>query len=173
MILGLKRGEVRLVPHQPEWTSLFAQERDLLASLLGPAALRVEHVGSTAVPDLVAKPVIDIAVAVPSLAVIQSWPAILQGQGYEFFGDREGWGEQFFAKGPDEMRTFYLHVVPIGSERWRDYLTFRDRLCASPALRFDYGELKRRAAGIYPADRISYTEAKDIWIRKLLGEKTA
>jgi len=173
MILGLKRGEVRLVPHQPEWASAFALERDLLTPLLGRAALRVEHVGSTAVPDLEAKPVIDIAVAVSSLLAIQSWPSILKEQGYTFFGDREGWGEHFFAKGPDEMRTFYLHAVPIETERWRDYLRFRDRLCASPSLRFEYGELKRRAAEIYSTDRTSYTEAKDAWIRKLLSEKTA
>jgi GrpB-like predicted nucleotidyltransferase (UPF0157 family) len=171
MILGLKRGEVRLVPHQREWRAAFAGEKNRLTLLLGESALRIEHVGSTAVPDLPSKPVIDVAIAVRSFAVINPWPAILKEAGYTYFGDREGRGDHFFAKGPDEMRTFYVHVVPIESDRWRDYLKFRDTLLANSPTRVAYADLKRLAAENHAGSRSAYTEAKDAWIRRVLNEE--
>ncbi len=171
MILGLKRGEVRLVPHQHEWRAAFVEEKNRLALLLGESALRIEHIGSTAVPDLPSKPVIDVAIAVRSFEVINSWPAILKEVGYTYFGDREGRGDHFFAKGPDEKRTFYVHVVPIESDRWRDYLKFRDALLANSPTRAAYADLKRLAAENHAGSRFAYTEAKDAWIQKVLNEK--
>src|SRR6266404_751998 len=171
MILGLKRGEVRLVPHQPEWRAAFVEEKNHLALLLGESALRIEHVGSTAVPDLPSKPVIDVAIAVWSFAEIDSWPTILKEAGYTYFGDREGRGDHFFAKGPDEMRTFYVHVVLIESDRWRDYLKFRNTLLANSPTRVAYADLKRQAAENHAGCRAAYTEAKDAWIRRVMNEE--
>jgi GrpB-like predicted nucleotidyltransferase (UPF0157 family) len=169
MLLGLRRGEVRLVAHQPGWPAAFAREKERLRQRLGAAALAVEHVGSTAIPGLVAKPVIDIALAVASLADTADWPQRLESVGYAFFGDREGWGEHFYAKGPAEHRTMYLHVVPIQSARWSDYLKFRDALRAKAELRKEYEGLKLRLLAAHPGDRTAYTAAKAAFIQRVLA----
>jgi GrpB-like predicted nucleotidyltransferase (UPF0157 family) len=167
--LGLRRGEVRLVRHRRAWAAAFARERRRLERLLGPGALAIEHVGSTAVAGLAAKPVMDIAVAVDSLEAAGRWPAALGGAGYAAFGDREARGEHFYAKGPQERRTVYLHVVPIGSPNWSGFLGFRDALRSSAQLRARYERLKRRARARHPRDREAYTDAKGAFIRGVLG----
>jgi GrpB-like predicted nucleotidyltransferase (UPF0157 family) len=169
MILGLRRGEVRLVAHQPGWPAAFVSEKERLAQRLGISGQEIEHVGSTAVPDLVAKPIIDIALGVSSLADTGDWPQRLGPDGYAFFGDREGWGEHFYAKGPEENRTIYLHVVPIQSARWSEYLKFRDSLRASAGLRKEYGGLKRDLLAAHQDDRNAYTGAKAAFIRRVLA----
>ena len=130
----------------------------------------IEHVGSTAVTGLAAKPILDIAVAASSLEDTGDWPHLLRGLEYTFFGDREGWGEHFYAKGPDEGRTVYLHVVPVGDTRWSDYLVFRDALRASTGLRQDYEALKRKLLVQHGDDRPAYTDAKTALIRRVLDE---
>lgn len=167
--LGLRRGEVRVCRYRRAWADAFERERDLLGGVLGPAALAVEHVGSTAVPGLAAKPVIDIAVAVRSLGGLAGWDRALASEGYTAFGDREGRGEHFYAKGPERRRTVYLHAVPAGSRNWSDYLRFRDALRSSAALRAAYARLKRRLSALHPRDRAAYSEAKAGFIREVLG----
>lgn len=170
MILGLQRGRVGLVPHQDGWGRAFAEEKSRLESVLGGSALGIEHVGSTAVPGLAAKPVIDIAVSVRSLADIEAWPLLLRDHGYASFGDREGRREHFFAKGPEEKRIVYLHVVAAESSRWNDYLKFRDALRTHTALRLEYERLKIAACERHRTDRGAYTTAKDEFIRRVLSE---
>jgi GrpB-like predicted nucleotidyltransferase (UPF0157 family) len=170
--LGLRRGEVRLVRHQCGWPEAFARERRRLERLLGPGALAIEHVGSTAVAGLAAKPVVDIAIAVGSLDGAGAWAGALGSAGYTAFGDREGRGEHFYAKGPEGSRTVYLHVVPLRSRNWSNYLGFRDALRSSAPLRRRYEELKRRLSALHPRDRGAYTEAKAEFIRGVLGEAT-
>jgi GrpB-like predicted nucleotidyltransferase (UPF0157 family) len=171
MKLGLKRGEVRLVPYQPAWRALFAAEKQRLVDLLGDAAIQIEHVGSTAVPGLLAKPVIDMAIAVHAIEDIARWPAVLAPEGYAYFGDREGRGDYFFAKGPDECRSFYLHVVLRQSQRWIDYLHFRDALRADASLREEYAGLKNRLCAAHAHDRAGYTSGKDALIRRVLQDR--
>jgi GrpB-like predicted nucleotidyltransferase (UPF0157 family) len=169
MSLGLKRGMVRLVRYDPGWAVAFARERTQLLQVLGPAAVAIEHVGSTAVEGLLAKPILDIAVAGRPPIHAAEWQPRLERLGYAAFGDRESRGDFFFAKGPDEGRTVYLHVVPGGSVWWLDYLAFRDRLRADAALRDAYTELKTGLAEQFSGDRRSYTEAKAAFIAKLIG----
>jgi GrpB-like predicted nucleotidyltransferase (UPF0157 family) len=171
MIFGLTRGEIRLVAHQPGWSAAFAHEKEQLARILKPPALMIEHVGSTAVPGLAAKPILDIALAVSSLEGTNPWPNLLSGLDYTFFGDREGWGEHFYAKGPDQSRTIYLHVVPIENRRWCDYLVFRDSLRARTELRQEYETLKRRLLTQFGDNRPAYTDAKAALIRRVLDER--
>jgi GrpB-like predicted nucleotidyltransferase (UPF0157 family) len=166
--LGLRRGEVRLVGHRRGWSEAFAREKDLLARALGPGALAIEHVGSTAVPGLAAKPIVDIAVAVRSLRGLRGWPAALAPEGYAAFGDREGRGEHFYAKGPEARRTVYLHVVLLRSRNWGRYLGFRDALRSSAQLRRRYARLKRRLSAVHPHDRAAYTKAKEEFIQDVL-----
>ena len=169
MILGLKRGEVVLVPHQPGWAERFEEEKRLLTEVLGTSLLAIEHVGSTAVPGLLAKPVIDIAILVRSFDDIESWPCLLRPHGYACLGDREGRGEHFFARGPDERRTVYLHVVAASGPRWGDYLKFREVLRHQPAARLEYERLKLKALEAHRHDRRAYTAAKDAWIQRVLA----
>jgi GrpB-like predicted nucleotidyltransferase (UPF0157 family) len=169
MFLGLKRGTVRLVDHQPDWQQAFISERALLARLLMPTALEIEHVGSTAVPGLVAKPVLDLACAVASLDQTAGWPEKLAPHGFEFFGDRENRGEHFYAKGSDDCRTLYLHVVPIDRTRWSDYVRFRDLLRSDERLRACYAKAKLIAASAHSNDRTAYTAAKEKIIHEILG----
>lgn len=150
------------------WRQAFESEKRRLESTLGATARKIEHVGSTAVPDLMAKPIIDIAIAVESFDQIQAWPQALAVQGYACFGDRYGWRDHFFAKGPEALRTFYLHVVEEEGERWRNYLRFRDRMTASPELRKEYEALKIAGAGSNPT-REGYTAAKGDFIVRVLG----
>ena len=169
MTLGLKRGIVSLVPHQKEWALEFENESARLKSLLGGTSAAIEHVGSTAVPDLVAKPIIDVAIAVVSWNSISAWPALLAREGYTYFGDRENVGDHFFAKGPDERRTHHVHVVIAGGAKWNEYLKFRDTLRSNPALREEYQQLKRYLAEQNPNDREAYTDAKASFIKKVLA----
>jgi GrpB-like predicted nucleotidyltransferase (UPF0157 family) len=169
MRLGLKRGDVRLVEHQQYWGSMFVAERDILSSVLCGTALRIEHVGSTAVADLEAKPILDIAIGVRTLEDQAGWPHILALYGYCHMGDRFGWGEHFYAKGPDSMRTVYLHVMPIKSVRWENYLMFRDILRTNADVRREYNDLKRKLALALPDDRNSYTDEKAAFITKALN----
>jgi GrpB-like predicted nucleotidyltransferase (UPF0157 family) len=158
------------VPHQVEWLQAFESEKRRLESALGAAALKIEHVGSTAVPGLKAKPIIDIAIAVESFDPVGTWPQVLADQDYASFGDRYGWMNHFFAKGPETLRTFYLHMVEEKGQRWRDYLLFRDRLRASPGLRQEYESLKLAAAELRTT-RDAYTAAKEDFIIRVLGRQ--
>jgi GrpB-like predicted nucleotidyltransferase (UPF0157 family) len=172
-LLGLRRGEVRVVRHRRAWAAAFERERRRLARLLGAGAVAIEHVGSTAVAGLAAKPILDVAVAAGSLRSAARWAPALGGAGYAAFGDREGRGEHFYAKGPEGRRTVYLHVVPARSANWANYLGFRDALRSSAALRAGYGRLKRRLGALHPRDRAAYTEAKAAFIRAALGRRGA
>jgi GrpB-like predicted nucleotidyltransferase (UPF0157 family) len=169
MNLGLKRGEVRVVPHDTEWAGVFDEERRTLVEVLGDAILDIQHVGSTAVAGLVAKPVIDIAVAVRDLPGVTAWVPKLETLGYTFFGDREGRGELFFAKGPEHLRTVYLHVVERGGKRMEEYVRFRDRLIRNPPARAAYSALKEELAALHGDDRKAYTEGKAEFIAEMLG----
>lgn len=169
MILGLKRGEVVLAAHQHEWSWLFEEEKRLLREVLGTSLLAIEHIGSTAVTDLSAKPVIDIAILVGSFEDIEPWPEILDRHGYTYWGDREGRNDHFFAKGPDESRTYYLHVVAVSGVEWDNYLKFRDALRNQPQIRIAYEKLKQQALAAYRHDRKAYTQAKHDFIQSVLN----
>jgi GrpB-like predicted nucleotidyltransferase (UPF0157 family) len=168
MILGLKRGRTKLVPHQSEWAYEFAREKKRLSDLLGSAALKIEHIGSTAVPDVPAKPIIDIAVAVRAMQDTNDWPKLLSAEGYTYFGDREDRGDEFYAKGSEDKRTIYLHVVLASGQRWSDYLMFRDSLRANASLRRKYSDLKRQLCVAHAEERTAYTSEKAQWITELL-----
>jgi GrpB-like predicted nucleotidyltransferase (UPF0157 family) len=170
MILGLKRGHTRLVPHQLGWSDAFMHEKERLTGLLGSGIIQVEHIGSTAIPNLAAKPIIDIAIGVKSLEETLTWPSMLGLEGYTYFGDRESRGDDFYAKGPEENRTIYLHVVPYDGLRWREYLYFREALCADDDLRARYENLKMRLAAGHASTREHYTSAKAELIAEILRQ---
>ena len=166
--IGLARETVLLVEYTETWAACFRAERAEILRALGQLAVDVQHIGSTSVPGLLAKPIIDIAVGVRSLDDVEQAVPVLSALGYEYFGDREGTGEHFFAKGTDHRRTHYLHMAEIESRNWRDYLKFRDSLRADTVLREEYAELKRRLAAEYALCRKLYTDGKANFVRGVL-----
>ena len=172
MSIGLKRGTVRLEPHAPAWVELYAKEERQIRNTIGALIEDVQHVGSTAVADLHAKPIIDIAIAVADLTVVQECVDPLVRLGYEYFGDRDNIGDHFFAKGPDDNRTHYIHMVRADSENWKHYLIFRDVLRQDSEMRQQYDALKRKLAQSHAGDRKSYTELKGIFVENVLKART-
>lgn len=168
MTLGLKRGTVELRPSSPDYPALFAEERLRVQQALGLLATDIQHIGSTSIPNLIAKPVLDLAVAVRDTRAMLLCAAPLAAVGYTFMGDRVGKGEAFFAKGSDAARTHYLHLLPIGHPHWQAYLVFRDTLRLHPELRDEYGRLKLTLAEEYRERRAEYTARKAEFIERVL-----
>jgi GrpB-like predicted nucleotidyltransferase (UPF0157 family) len=156
-------------PYCPEWPALFVAENDLIARhLVGYLVGPIEHIGSTAVPGLAAKPVIDIMA--PVLDLEPSRPAILlmEALGYCYFPYRAD-VIHWFCKPSDAVRTHHLHLVPLGSQTWTDRLAFREALRADALLAREYEALKRSLAERFREDREAYTEAKGAFIQGVLA----
>ena len=168
MSIGLKRGTVRLAPYDPAWARQYAREAARIRKALGRRIVDIQHVGSTSVPGLLAKPVIHVAVAIRDLADVGRCIEPLEGLGYLYLGDQENRGDHFFAKGPDRTRTHYVHVVESGGANWNEYLLFRDLLRRDPKLRDKYARLKRRLAGSCTDDRKTYTKRKKPFIERVI-----
>ena len=158
-----------LAPPDPQWPAQFAAERDAIAAALAPwLAGAPEHIGSTAVPGLPAKPIIDIMAPVVSLDASRAAIAAAASLQYAYFAyqaDRMHW----FCKPGPVNRTHHLHLVPVGSALWRERLAFRDALRADTALRDAYADLKRRLAAAHPQDREAYTDAKGPFVAAVLA----
>jgi len=130
-MLGLKRGEVALADHDPEWERVAAQTIEQLWSVFGAAARDIRHVGSTAIVNIKAKPIIDIAVAVDNFAEVEELTPVLESKG--FLGRHWDKDEQMlFAVGdyskPDGVVTHFIHVVKSDSTDWNNYINFRNYL---------------------------------------------
>lgn len=165
------KDKVRLVPYNPIWPVLFEREKQhLLACLPGELINRIEHFGSTAVPGLAAKPIIDILVEVTSLEETKKRIApILESQGYDYFW-RPTWGDDtppfyawFIKRDPGGNRTHHIHMVEHHFEHW-ERLLFRDYLIEHPDVAKEYQNLKNRLYNAHPHDRIVYTKGKTEFI---------
>lgn len=163
--LGLESGIVRVVDHDPAWVSLGTEEKGRIQAALGGAAIDIQHVGSTAVPGLAAKPVIDIAVALRHLDTFRELIPSLEGLEYEYMAEFNIPGEAFFRK---KAGTYHLHVLEHDSVYWRNYLFFRNYLQQHPATAQQYLELKQDLAARFSNDRPSYTRGKSDFISSVL-----
>jgi GrpB-like predicted nucleotidyltransferase (UPF0157 family) len=144
-----------------------------LAKLLAPWLVgEIEHIGSTAVPDLAAKPVIDLMAPVASLEASRPIIEVLSASGY-CYSPYKAEVMHWFCKPSPELRTHHLHVVPIGSELWSERLSFRDALRLDAPLATEYAGLKRELAVRFSLDREGYTEAKSIFINRVLARGRA
>ena len=139
--LGLLRGTVRLVPYQDEWKRAGEKCVSFLWDIIGDAAHDIQHVGSTAVPGLHAKPVIDIAIGVDSFDQIMPLRHVLEEHGILFRGEDVP-GQLLFVIGDDSVRTHHIHVVKWKDKAWNEYITFRDNLRGNPVLAKRYDDLK-------------------------------
>jgi GrpB-like predicted nucleotidyltransferase (UPF0157 family) len=170
-MLGLQRGTVQVVAYHPDWHDLFEQERHILQQHIGHLILDIQHVGSTAVPGLDAKPILDIAVAVTSMAVIPQSIPLLCRIDYIDRGDGGTNGGYLFVKeSAPNVRTHHVHVVAIDDPQWPNYLRFRDMLRADERLCTRYAKLKQNLQQQFSQDRQSYTAAKHAFIRGVLRQ---
>jgi GrpB-like predicted nucleotidyltransferase (UPF0157 family) len=166
--------DIAIVPYNPQWPRMFELEKNhLLACLPRNLVKRIEHFGSTAVPNMHAKPIIDILVEVTSLEETKkSIVPILIEQGYEYFW-RPTWGDDippyyawFIKRDKNGSRTHHIHMVEQGFEHW-DRLLFRDYIIEHPELAREYRILKLHAANDFPNDRAAYTNAKTEFVVKV------
>lgn len=166
-MLGLERGTVELVSHRHAWAEAYEREAARLQERLGDRLLAVEHVGSTAVEGLDAKPVVDLLGVVADLGAARDLRPTLADAGYEHREESVP-DRLFFAKGPREARTHYLSLCERGSDCYRDQVLFRDYLRANPETRDAYCRLKRELAERYPEDRASYTAEKASFVEGVI-----
>lgn len=168
----MEQEPIHIAAYDAAWPRLFDEERARLESVLRPwLAGPVEHIGSTAVPGLAAKPVIDIMAAVRDLASSHGARVAVTALGYVHFPYRVD-VMHWFCKPSDARRTHHLHLVPVDSPLWADRLLFRDRLRRSPAIAAEYAALKRALATKHRLDREAYTDAKSDFVRSILRRPT-
>jgi putative glutamine amidotransferase len=169
---GVRGGRSRpyfVADYDLTWPQLFEEEAARLREALGPVAVRIEHVGSTAVPGLAAKPVIDIQISVEEMVPRERFVAPLETLGYEFVADPTDAEHEYFKKDVGGVRIYQIHVCPVASEWERRHLAFRDHLRAHPEDSARYAELKRLLADRHPNDVMAYVDAKTPFIRELEG----
>ena len=150
---------IEIVPYDPAWPERFAQLGNELRDALGGAALRIDHIGSTAVPGLAAKPVLDVQISVASFEPVETFREPLESLGYVYRGDNTERTKRYFREPPGSART-HVHVRRAGSFSEQFALLSRDYLRAAPDVAADYEALKRRLATRHRDDRNAYTEAK-------------
>ena len=155
---------VELVEYDPRWRTLFEQERGRLASVFDGRVVAIEHIGSTSVPGLSAKPIVDVLVGLEKLELADEHIETMQKLGYEYLGEYGLPGRLFFRN--HDPHTHNVHVVEHDGDHWNRHLVFRDALRADPEERRRYEELKRRLAAEGHA-RDVYTELKTPFIREV------
>jgi len=169
-MVGLDRERVRVEPYDPAWKEAYERERRRLADLIGDDVLGFEHVGSTAVEGLPAKPVIDLLAVVDDIDAARDLVPVLEANGYEYRPKPDESERLHCAKGPPEDRTHYLKLVERDSTFHRETVAFRDHLRANPAAAERYAARKRELAERYADDRDAYTEAKAAFVEDVLSD---
>ncbi len=174
MNLGLQRGTVALEAHNPAWAQLAAETITMLKQILGSAALDVQHVGSTAIQGIAAKPIIDIAVGVRDFDAILPLNRELEAKGVLYRGADVD-GQLLYVMGDlqKDCRTHHIHVVIYGSEAWNHYINFRDYLNFDSAMATEYSALKQSLGKAYQNDRARYTQGKQALIAQILAMASA
>lgn len=168
---------VYVVPYNPLWPSLFSLERSRVEAVVGHWVETIEHVGSTAVPGLDAKPVIDLMVGVRNIWDADRCIRPLEEVGYSYWAEDSALDHhRLFVRfvNPEwTYRTHNLHVVEVGDEYWENRLLFRDHLRSHPETAEEYALLKRDLAGRFRDDREAYTEAKTGFISRVVERAKA
>jgi GrpB-like predicted nucleotidyltransferase (UPF0157 family) len=164
---------IAIVDPDPNWPMQAAELRGQLGGLLARwLTTEIEHVGSTSVPGLAAKPIIDLMAGVSDLDAAPEIATVLAGHGWQYVPPEldERDYRRFFVQVVDGHRHAHLHLMRPDTDAWYRHLVFRERLRADRALRDGYAELKRRLATAHAGDREAYTEAKSDFINRALGE---
>jgi GrpB-like predicted nucleotidyltransferase (UPF0157 family) len=158
---------VRIVEYDAAWPVRAAEELERIGRALGPVAVRLEHVGSTAVPGLAAKPIVDLQLSVAAIEPRARYVEPLERLGYLFVPDPESPDYHFFAKPPEHPRAFHLHAAAADSAHEFRHLAVRDFLRDHDDEANRYAALKRRVAARHPQDRLAYVASKEEFVADL------
>ena len=166
--------EIHISPANPHWPARFAEEKARLLAAHGGRFVAVEHFGSTAVPGLPAKPVIDMLGGVRSMAEADALLPLLCADGWDTSPEFNATltDRRFLLRWPGGVRTHHLHLVVHGGETWTRRLQFRDTLRARPDLAREYAALKHDLAARFAGDREAYTAAKGGFVARVLAVET-
>ena len=168
MKLGIGYGKVALQPHDGEWHRAAEETIEILRCILGDTAKDLQHVGSTAIRGIPAKPVLDIAVGVLEVSCVYRFREALEAQGIRIVGEIVPGQIMCDQMTEDGMEAMHIHFIVHDSPEWRDYMCFRDYLNAVPQEAKRYAELKTELAEKFAEDRKSYTAGKAALIQELL-----
>ncbi len=166
--MALQRGIVELVPYDSNWVKEYEKEKELLERVLKDYILEIHHVGSTSIKGLWAKPIIDILIVIKSLDDIPKITEILKDYDYENRGPQGIDDRMFFAKGPADVRTHYLHFTEPKSNTYYDLVYFKRYLNEHPEYLKKYQDLKQKLAKEYTNDRPKYTLGKKEFITNVI-----
>jgi GrpB-like predicted nucleotidyltransferase (UPF0157 family) len=164
--------EVTLVPYDPRWPSLFEAEHKRIVRLFPTQFLDIQHFGSTAVPGMLAKPIIDLLAGVESMAVADSLVEPLINSGYTTSAEFNATliDRRWFMRWANGRRTHHLHIVVFGADEWRRRLRFRDMLRSDAEFAHRYAVLKKELATQHGVDREAYTRAKSEFVLSVVGD---
>lgn len=165
---------IEVVEHDPGWRSKFEREAATLRNVFGDRVIAIHHIGSTAVPGLGAKPIVDILIVLDETASIHSFDAAMEALGYRVRGECLDAvipgtpGRFYFSKDTAGVRTHHVHACAQGHSEILDKLAFRDYLRTHQADAAAYGELKRRLALAHCHDNVGYMQGKDAFVKAML-----
>ena len=160
--------KVEVVPHDPRWRDAFEAEAKQVAAALGENVVAVHHIGSTAIPNIFAKPVVDMLVEVRDIAEVDGRSSAMESLGYEVMGEYGIPGRRYFRKDNQEgIRTHHIHAFEAGSAEVERHLAFRDYMTAHPSEAQAYSELKRKLAEEHPQSIDGYMDGKDGFIKEM------
>jgi len=166
-------GRITICEYDPTWPAQFEQERTRLHTALGSVVTTIEHVGSTAVPGLAAKPIIDVLVGVRSLSEARALSIeALAVLGYTYMAEYEAWlpGEMLFRKGLPGPWTHHAHVMEPSSPRWEELMLVRDYLRTHSDVATAYGELKKALALVFQDDIAGFRDAKRPFLQAVMAK---
>jgi GrpB-like predicted nucleotidyltransferase (UPF0157 family) len=160
--------QVIVVPHDPNWQVAFEAESQQVGVALGETVTAIHHIGSTAIPGIDAKPILDLLVEVEDLSPVDERNSAMAALGYEAMGEYGIPDRRFFLKNsPNGTRTHHVHTFETGSAQVQRHLAFRDYLISHPEVAQQYSALKRRLAAEYPADISAYMDGKHGFIQAI------
>jgi GrpB-like predicted nucleotidyltransferase (UPF0157 family) len=160
--------KVEVVPHNPNWQDNFAEEKQQILQVFGNNIVAIHHVGSTAIPGIHAKPIIDLLVEVEEIVKVDECNPSMEALGYEVIGEFGIPGRRFFRKNNAAgIRTHHIHTYEVGEPEVEKHLAFRDYMIAHPEDAQKYSELKRGLARKHPYDIDSYVDGKDGFIQEM------
>ncbi len=166
-VLGLEHNVVRLSAYTHLWAELYREEEERIMAAVRYLIIDLQHIGSTAIPGIKAKPILDMMAGVAQLKNALLCKAPLEAIGYDYIADAGIANDHVFGKGL--ARTHYLHVVEYGGAKWTNHLCFRDRLRNDPDLAQAYGKLKEELSRKFSDSRAKYHDAKSKFISDVVA----
>lgn len=164
-------GQVIIVDYDPLWPQMYEEERARISDAIGEYLIDIQHVGSTSIPGLSAKPILDIMPVIRSIALVPQCVEPLAALDHAYFGENGIPGRHYFRKPADitsQPQKVHLHVLEKGHDQWAMMLLFREYLRMHPESAQQYDTLKRELAAQYGSDRAGYTDAKEAFVKSII-----